>query len=94
MPGGQGNRVVEEEQRRPPSRSGQLEPPTTELGEAGDPQRTAMVADDVLVVVDHAAAVTGEHAAGDRRVEVTPSVDTVAARHRASMPSPEDSAAE
>ncbi len=81
--GSQSHCLVEEEERRPAVRAGQVHPPPLELEQAGDPQQVGLVmANDVLVVVDDAAAVAREQPAGGVRHQVTPRVDPVATWHR------------
>lgn len=80
--GGQRDRVVEEEDRRPAVGPGQRHAPVAKLGQARDPQgRAAVVAHDLLGLIDDAAAVAGEQAAGAHRVQVSPRIHPVAARH-------------
>jgi hypothetical protein len=84
--GGQRDSVVEEEDRRPAVGPGQRHAPVAKLGQAGDPQRrAAVVAHDLLALVDDAAAVASEQAAGAHRVQVPPRINSVAARHHTIM---------
>jgi hypothetical protein len=78
--GGEGDGIVEEEQRSPAVGPGQRPAPVAVPGEAGDPEGAAVVAHDVLVFVDHAATVAGEQAAIGDGVKIAPGVDPVAAR--------------
>jgi hypothetical protein len=84
--GGQRDSVVEEEDRRPAVGPGQRHAPVAKLGQASDPQRrAAMVAHDLLVRVDDAAAVASEQAAGAHRAQAPPRVHSIAARHHIIM---------
>ena len=85
MSGREPDGVVEEEQRCPASRARQRKAPAAKLGETDDPQRTAVVAHDVLGVVDHATTIAGEQATAIDGVQITPRIDTVAARHDPSL---------
>ena len=68
------------------SEEGQRHAPVAKLGQAGDPQRrAAVVAHDLLALVDDAAAVASEQAAGAHRVQVPPRIHPVAARHHTIM---------
>ena len=82
VPGGEGDGLVEEEDRRPPVRVVERLSIAAELRQARDPQRAAaVVANDGAGVVDEAAAVAGEQTPGVDGVEVAPRVDAVAPRH-------------
>jgi hypothetical protein len=91
--GSQGDGVVEEEDRSPAPRGGERMTPAPELRPARDPQRAAVVADDVSVIVDQAAPVPGQQTSPGRGVEVSERIDPVAPRHPLSLPSGRGSAA-
>jgi len=77
---GEGDSVIKEEQRCPAARASKGDAPASELGLADDPQLAAVVADDVFVAVDYAAAISGEQTTSGFGVEITPGVDSVASR--------------
>lgn len=60
MPGGQRDRVIEKEDRRPPSGRSEREAPAAKLGDARDPERAPVVAHDSAAGIDEAPAVAGE----------------------------------
>jgi hypothetical protein len=60
MTGGQRNRVIEKEQRRPGSRSIERVFPVPELGAASDPQRPFVMTYQLPTVVDQTTAIPGE----------------------------------
>ena len=74
------NCVVEEEQRCPPPGASKGPTPIAELGSAGDPQRTSVVAHDALVAINHASPVAGEHSPRSDGMQITPRVHAVPAR--------------
>ena len=79
------DRVVEEEEWGPSMRAGERPLPSAELRATDDPQRAAVVPYDPFLVVDHAAAISGEHPAPGDGVEIAPRIDSIAARHGASI---------
>jgi len=85
MTRGECDGIVEKEQWRPAPRTRQPPSPIAKLREAGDPQRAAVMADDLLSVVNDAAAVAGEHTARLDRVQVAPRIDAIATRHLRSL---------
>ncbi len=78
--GGESDGVIKEEQRCPSARSSKGYAPASELCLADDPELAAVVADDVFVAVDDAAAISREQSAAGFGVEVAPGVDSVASR--------------
>lgn len=82
MTGSQRHGVVEEEDRCPSAGTGEGRPPSPELGQAGDPEGTSVVAHNRASVVDQATTIAGEHAATGDGMQVTPWIDPVAAWHR------------
>src|SRR4029079_2660791 len=80
--------VVEEEQRRPATRSRQRPAPVAKRREADDPQGAAVMAHHALSVVDDAPPVAGEQTARRDGVEVTPRVHSVATRHAGQLCTP------
>jgi hypothetical protein len=78
VPGRQGDRVVEEEEGRPPPGLVERVAPPAERRQADDPERAPVVAHDLAPIVDEAAPVAGEQPAAGRRVEITPRIDAVA----------------
>lgn len=77
---GESDRVIKEEQRRPSARSSKGHAPASELCLADDPELAAVVADDVFVAVDDAAAISCEQTAAGFAMEIAPRVDSVASR--------------
>lgn len=78
----EGNRVVEEEDRRPPVRFVERMLPVRERGQTGDPELPAVMASELAGRVDQAAAVPGEQSAVGNGMEIAPGVDAVPAGRR------------
>jgi hypothetical protein len=79
--GGEGNGLVEKEERGPGAGLGERMFPILELEPAGDPGVELMMANDLPFVVDQTATVSGEGPSGRDGVEIAPRVDSVAPRH-------------
>jgi hypothetical protein len=62
VPGGEGDCVIEEEERCPLPWRGEWLTLAPEFGHTGDPEPTAMVMRQLAVVVDEATPVASEHA--------------------------------
>ena len=77
MAGCECHRVVEEEERRPPSWTCERPAPTLELRPADDPERRTVMANHTLFVIDHTAAVSGEHPTSADSLEVAPRIDAI-----------------
>ncbi len=80
VPGGECDGVIEKEQWSPSAGSSEWDPPVPESGLTDDPELARVVSHDVLVVVDDAASVAGEHAASVDGVQIAPRVDTISSR--------------
>lgn len=81
MPSGQRDGIVQEEEWGPSAGLVERMAPTSELGEANDPQRSVVVPLERSRVVEEASPVSGEHAALSGRMQVTPWVDPILPRH-------------
>ena len=84
----QRDRVIQKEERGPASRPRQRPPPVLEPGLTDDPKRRTVVSDNILVIVDDTATVTGEQSTATGSVQISPRVDTVAPGHGSHHRSP------
>ena len=81
VPRSKSHSVVEKEDRRPSTGSGQWRLPAPILGGAHDPKLAAMVTHHLTVVVDQTPSIPGEHAPLVHGMNITPGVDSIAAGH-------------
>jgi hypothetical protein len=58
-------------------------PPALVFGDTGDPERTAVVPDELTIIVDQTSPIAGEQSAFRDGVKITPRVDPVTTWHRA-----------
>jgi hypothetical protein len=77
----QRNGVVKEEQGSPGPWLCERMFPILELCPTGDPQVPVVVADQLSLVIYQTAAVSGEETTRGDRVEISPRIDAIAARH-------------
>jgi hypothetical protein len=73
--------VIEEEQGSPRPRLIERVRPIAELGNARDPQRPLVMADESTGVIDQTATVAGEQPSRRVRLEVAPWVNPILAGH-------------
>ena len=94
MAGGQRHRIVEEEERRPPSRGPQGRFPTLVFEEACDPERSGMVAGELTIVVDETTPVPREQTTRWVSVQIAVRVDSIGQGHRCDSGSPGNGSAD
>jgi hypothetical protein len=84
--GGEGDRLVEEEEWSPGPRLGKGMPPVSELEAARDPGAALVVADELSIIVHQTPAIASQGSSGRDGMEIPPGIDAVLKRHLGGEP--------